>query len=686
MPREIDILRYYVHFEKIVENQKVSVTMNQIQGLYTRAGIPTIHAESIRSKIKRLVASMKSVVETRKSKKSNQIEKETSLFQKIDQLFEVTQNEEILSVIQKNFLADQRSIRQMFVSDLNVDSINLPNIFNPSQSSTSQTYSASNEPEKVSDSDDDSVEPVDYDTSPDFVPFFDIEERARKRIQLCDADLTELSKCGGSYRVIEKALTIGIKAAGGSPKDFAISKTSLWGQIDSLRTLAKSTNLEEIASSDEKVILHFDGKKFAKINAKHVGKDSRMVAVCHTRTKNVALGMPILESGQAQAYVNELIGLCENYNLTNRVVGLVCDTTAVNTGERGGVFVIFENETETEVLNITCRHHIHELNLSAAMRTALGEIDAPTITIFDSVKREWPRIKDGGYQYQPCDELVLNSPHLRTLYIDAKTTLLEHAKIKHIRDDYAEMTDLCLKFFGIKTKKGFMVPGSISKARWMAKAIYGMKMYLFRREIDLDETFEMDLLEFALFVSIIHCKHWNRCTKSFDSPVNDLALLAELQKYSEYNEMIANSVLGSFLNHLWYLGGELVVLAIFSDGVQIAEKNRMRIKLTSRRYPARTENSLRLKHYDIGTQLNDLVTERSQFLFSILDINLSFLKERAETWENNTSYKKAKKLIGDLVVVNDTAERALGRANNIIKNQKARSEARVQNMFLSLYS
>lgn len=321
------------------------------------------------------------------------------------------------------------------------------------------------------------------------------------------------------------------------------------------------------------------------------------------------------------------------------------------------------------------------------MTTALGQIEAPTITILDQVKRDWQFIKARGYRYLPCERSVLNPPYLKPLYDDAKTVLLGHARSKQIRDDYAELVDLCLKFFGVKTTKGFMVPSSISKARWMAKAIYGIKMYLFRRELDLEEEFENDLLQFVLFVSIIYCKHWNRCTKAFDAPANDLALIAELQDYSEYNEDIANSVLNTFRNHLWYLGEELVVLALFSENATNQEKNRMRVKLSSKRYPPRSENSLRRKDRIDGMELPDFVTERSRFIFDIMDIDTSFLNVRAEAWEKNTSYKKAKKMIGDLVVVvNDSAERALGRANNIVKNQKARSEARFLNMFLSSYS
>lgn len=561
---------------------------------------------------------------------------------------------------------------------------NVENISNPATGVfENSSHSAPNEFDDASDYESDQTEPVDCDNSPDFVP----EIYTKSKIKLRNTDLEELSKSGGSFRVIEKALAIGITAAGGNPKDYAISKSSLCGQISSFRSTAKSNSLGKITSDGGKVILHFDGKKFAKINAKHVGKDSRMVAVCHSTNMDVALGLPILEAGDALSYTNELIGLCENYNLINRVVGLVCDTTRVNTGEFGGVCTLFEDEIETDVLNIMCRHHIHEISLGCAMTSAFGVIDAPTITIFDQVKEDWPRIRALGYPYRPCDQSILNDPQLRSLYEDAKVTLTRHAQSTQIRADYAELNDLCLKLFGIKTKKSFMVPGSISKARWMAKAIYGLKMYLFRDELKLDEEFEMNLLQFVLFVSIIYCKHWNRSSNAIDAPVNDLSLVADLNEYLNFNELIAQPVLNSFSNHLWYLGEELVVLALFSDKVSDDDKNRMRIKLASNEYPARGNNSLRFKDDIDGMQLPDFVSERSRFMFSILDIDTSFLSENAESWQYNTSYKKAKKFVSSLiVVVNDTAERALGKADNIIKNQKARSETRLQNMFASLYS
>lgn len=695
LPRQIDVLRFYYHFQNVDESEKIRDISNQVQQIYHRARIETIHFESIRSKVKRLIATIKPIIATRKSLCPSQIEKESLIFQKIFELFEVSKNEDLLPILMKNFLFDQRTTRDEFVSNIAVQiprssSSNVPSTSNQTtnllyfthnlQSMTNQIDAHNDTLDYEYDSDE-----VDFDTSTDFMPID--TERGRKKFKLCDNDIKELSQCGGSYRVIEKALTIGIKAAGGDPRDYAISKTSLCGQSNKFRTIKKSANLEQIAGNNEKALILFDGKKFAKINQRHIGKDSRMVAICHTREKDIALGLPILDSGHARVYANEIFTLCENSNLTNRVIGLVCDTTNVNLGASGGVCALFEKDVKRNVLNIACRHHIYELLLSSALKAALGTFDAPTLTIFHALKEMWSDIKERGFQYSPCDEIEFDSPNLQDLYINAKETLIGHAKSTNIRDDYAELTDLCLKFLGVRTQKSFMVPGSDSRARWLSKAIYGIKMYLFRENLNLEPSFERNLLHFAIFVSVIYCKYWNRSTNVFDAPVNDLSLIADLQKYSDENENIANSVLNTLWNHLWYLGEELAPLALFSERVGFQDKNRMRVKLISNACPPRGPNSLKLKNFADGTELTDLVTKRSQFLFSILDLNSSFLEHEAETWKSQSGYKKAKRVIAELlVVVNDKAERALGKATTIINNQKARTERNFQNMFASLYS
>lgn len=424
LPRGIDVLRYYYHFEESDDTRRISETINQVQQIYQRAGISTIHLESIRSKLKRLVASVKTVIGTRKSESPTQMQKELAVFQKSHELFEIVKNEPSLAVMTRYFLEDQRNSRRMLV-------INQPSSSrvqnNHVQQTTSQLSTTSQEVEmfdqlesphlsNLSDPEIyDTNDPNDSDSTAEFVPSY-VDDKKVNKIQLCASDMKELSKCNGSYRVIEKVLSIGIKAAGGNPNDYAISKTSLCNQLNHLRSHSKSDVLEQAGTSDEKVIILFDGKKFAKINQKHIGKDSRLVVMCHTQTKDVPLGLPILDSGHAETYVNEMVDLCDNSDLLSRIAGIVCDTTAVNTGEKGGVCVRFENKIQREVLNLMCRHHIHEILLSTAFTNTFGGIEAPTIASFDFLKHEWQQIKGRGFEYVACDPSILESPHLRSFY------------------------------------------------------------------------------------------------------------------------------------------------------------------------------------------------------------------------------------------------------------------------------
>lgn len=115
LPRGIDILRYYYHFEESDDTRRISETINQVQRIYQRAGISTIHLESIRSKLKRLVACVQTVILTRKSETSTQMQKELAIFQKLHELFELVKNEPSHAVMTRYFLEDQRTSRRMLV-------------------------------------------------------------------------------------------------------------------------------------------------------------------------------------------------------------------------------------------------------------------------------------------------------------------------------------------------------------------------------------------------------------------------------------------------------------------------------------------------------------------------------------------------------------------------------------------
>lgn len=142
-----------------------------------------------------------------------------------------------MSSLKRDFLADHRTSRQQSVSNV------LHRVYSDQFASTSHLQDVL-DPIGVTDSFEITSQMQlqrrtskcssilseyaehDFDNSSDYMPS-DNDDRKNSKIQLSESDKEELSRCGGSYRVIEKALSIGIKTAGKNPKDYAISRMAL---------------------------------------------------------------------------------------------------------------------------------------------------------------------------------------------------------------------------------------------------------------------------------------------------------------------------------------------------------------------------------------------------------------------------------------------------------------------------
>lgn len=280
-------------------------------------------------------------------------------------------------------------------------------------------------------------------------------------------------------------------------------------------------------------------------------------------------------------------------------------------------------------------------------------------------------------------------PNVNEIFVEASNIISNHANNLNVRNDYEELNDLVLKFFGIATEKPFRVPGATNNARWMSRAIYALKTFLFREHLELDPSFEALLERFCMFLALIYTKFWNQCSIAVDAPSNDLKLLKELDAYGQIDVEISQSALNAFKRHLWYLGDELITLALFSENVSNDEKDDM-VLLMVPVVHERTDNSIKHNGEIENIQnsaLHHFVSTRSFFLMDILGINTDFLSDKASTWNEFQSYREAKQIVRDLiVVVNDSAERALQLGANLIVNQKVRTEERLQNFIVSSFS
>lgn len=131
------------------------------------------------------------------------------------------------------------------------------------------------------------------------------------------------------------------------------------------------------------------------------------------------------------------------------------------------------------------------------------------------------------------------------------------------RNDYREFAELCLIFLGERPSENvrFHCPGAMHHARWESKAIYSLKIYLFRNEFKMNVVTTKALCDVCIFIVKIYAKFWFLkflSPFSTKAPQSDFNLIKNLYEYRNIDEGISETALAKFLNHLWYFGGIFV--------------------------------------------------------------------------------------------------------------------------------
>jgi len=101
-----------------------------------------------------------------------------------------------------------------------------------------------------------------------------------------------------------------------------------------------------------------------------------------------------------------------------------------------------------------------------------------------------------------------------------------------------------------------MAPGAFHQARWLSKALYTLKIWLFRNQFRLTAPEENRLQDVCIFIvrtvhiyikaGVVYC---SPC--SF-TPNNDLMFL-QLAGYKSISTTLSKVASSKFAGHLWYL-------------------------------------------------------------------------------------------------------------------------------------
>ena len=419
------------------------------------------------------------------------------------------------------------------------------------------------------------------------------------------------------------------------------------------------------------LILHWDGKimdDFTGPGREHVDRLPILVS-----GQNVVklLSVPKLHDGTAATISRAVTESMDEWGLRNRIKGLCFDTTASNTGTKGGACIRLETEIGHELLNLACRHHMSEIMLEKVF-SIYDVSKSPNMELFGHFKDFWPRIDQASFSTAMEDE------NMATVIAPWKDGVIQFAvnQLEKLqpRDDYCELLELSIVFLGGTPPRGirFRYPGAIHRARWMGRAIYSIKMWLFRnqyeplqpgktvqksRGLSFTDQIWNHLKEICLFVTAVYIRYWFQSPSSTAAPRNDLAMLCSLSAYPQ--KEVAKAATAALERHLWYLSELLVGFAFFDDEVSVEEKRLMVLALKenegsdepSKRIPPFVEPSAK--------GLHDFVTTSTVRFFQILGLPEEFLQSDPSEWGHQETYKTSQKVAQSVRVVNDLAERGV---------------------------
>lgn len=234
------------------------------------------------------------------------------------------------------------------------------------------------------------------------------------------------------------------------------------------------------------VSIHWDGKIF-KGNQKD---DKRLAVVASFQGQSKLLETAPVRNGYATTYTEKISGIIYQWGLEDRVNSICFDTEPTNAGGQGGVAFLLQVELEKELLLFACRHHIMELMLKEAFTFTIEKgilSKSPYVQIFRDFRQTWLDGEIDINNFHSCmrDRFFIKMLGAQTIS-DIKQFCTIQLRSNQNRDDYKELLLLTKALLSTNEENvnfNIQTPGACSRARFMAKVIYSIKLYMFRKQI-----------------------------------------------------------------------------------------------------------------------------------------------------------------------------------------------------------
>lgn len=282
-----------------------------------------------------------------------------------------------------------------------------------------------------------------------------------------------------------------------------------------------------------------------------------------------------------------------------------------------------------------------EVVLNSVFTALFGEKGGPEVGLFKRFSKKRPDIQRTDHmpaedELFNCDTEILRK-EIVTFYTNAITC-------QQSRDGYLELLRLCPVYFGggsAGTDITFRAPGAMHHARWMATAIYSLKVVLFKGQLTLTARERKGLTELALFVSLVYGRFWHEAPMASYASLNDAQMLRLLNTHQ--NRTVVDAAFTALSRHLWFFSGYLVGLAFFDPRIESHVKKAMaaNLHLPKTRSALHRVDARHTRDADFNN-LATLETERTNRLFELLSTtglqeSRSLLSIDPEAWEAEAS-------------------------------------------------
>ncbi|GBN39023.1 hypothetical protein AVEN_58541-1 [Araneus ventricosus] len=376
----------------------------------------------------------------------------------------------------------------------------------------------------------------------------------------------------------------------------------------------KATRIKELFKENEPsfVCVQWDSKLLPALNVRDL-KSERLPIIVTYKDEEKLLVVPKLENSSGKEQDMAVWNDLKDWGLKDKAQILCSDTTSSNTGRINGAITFLELYADREMTYFPCRYHIYELVLRSVFECELNEVtSSPVVAFFKKIRAKWNNLEKENYMdgYKYLNAICSESEILSNV-----NYLSNALKNKNLKNDYQELVELGIVFIGRNSDSTIKIrpPGALHHARWMAKAIYSFKIFLFRQLLSLKMSEVNGLKNICLFLVTVYVKSWLESSSAIGAPLNDLMFLKKLKKYENINQGISSIALKKFCNHLWCLNEESSILAIFDKNVNIASKKRIIENL--KRKNLHTERKCIVQHYGVPFLLGKILILTLYILF-----------------------------------------------------------------------